>query len=210
MDSAERELFARSVEAAMQSGNVDAALEELGWRDALAEGPRAALSIIFEAQGRACATSSALDQVDTDVQLLAVAHELIGAARAMLDLAREHALQREQFGLPIATFQAVRHRLADALIAIETAAAMLDAAWDDGQSDTAAMARALAGRSAKTAARHCQQVLAGIGFTTEHPFHRYFKRVLVLDQLLGSSTSLTRALGEQLLATRQLPRPVAL
>jgi alkylation response protein AidB-like acyl-CoA dehydrogenase len=51
-------------------------------------------------------------------------------------------------------------------------------------------------------------VLAGIGFTTEHPLHLYIRRALVLDQLLGSSKSLTRDLGTSLLATRQLP-PVA-
>ena len=54
-------------------------------------------------------------------------------------------------------------------------------------------------------ARHCQQVLAGIGFTTEHPLHRYVRRVLVLDQLLGDARSLTRRLGEDLLARRSLP-----
>ena len=48
-------------------------------------------------------------------------------------------------------------------------------------------------------------MLAGIGFTTEHDFHRYVRRVLVLDQLFGSSRTLTRELGAELLATRQLP-----
>jgi hypothetical protein len=53
-----------------------------------------------------------------------------------------------------------------------------------------------AGRAgARTAARHCQQVLAGIGFTTEHEFHLYVRRVLVLDELFGSSRSLTRSSG---------------
>jgi len=67
------------------------------------------------------------------------------------------------------------------------------------------MAKALAGRGARTAARHCQQVLAGIGFTTEHPLHRYVRRVLVLDQLLGDTRSLTHRLGDDVLATRRLP-----
>ncbi|MEN3272000.1 MAG: hypothetical protein V7636_761, partial [Actinomycetota bacterium] len=116
----------------------------------------------------------------------AIAHELVGASRAMLELARRHALERVQFGRPIAMFQAVRHRLAETLVAIETAGAALDAAWDDESAVAAAMAKSLAGRGARTAARHCQQVLAGIGFTTEHSLHRYVRRVLVLDQLLGS------------------------
>jgi alkylation response protein AidB-like acyl-CoA dehydrogenase len=51
-------------------------------------------------------------------------------------------------------------------------------------------------------ARHCPQVLAGIGFTAEHPFHHHFRRAVVLDQLLGGST-LTRSLGADLLAGRQ-------
>jgi hypothetical protein len=135
----------------------------------------------------------------------ALGHELVGASRTMLELARAHALERIQFGRPIATFQAIRHRLADSLVAIEAAEAVLDAAWLDQSSQTAAIAKAVAGRSARTAARHCQQVLAGIGFTTEHALHRYVRRVLVLDQLLGSWKVLTRELGSEVLASRKLP-----
>jgi hypothetical protein len=137
---------------------------------------------------------------------LAIGHELVGASRKALALAREHALDRIQFGQPIARFQAVRHRLAETLVAIETASAVLDAAWLDRSPVVAAMAKATAGRSARTAARHCQQVLAGIGFTTEHDLHRYVRRILVLDQLFGSHTILTKRLGEDLLATRTLPQ----
>ena len=136
---------------------------------------------------------------------LALGHELVGAARTMLELAREHALQRVQFGRPIAMFQAVRHRLAEALVAIEAAEAVLAAAWEDGSATSAAIAKASAGRAARTTSRHCQQVLAGIGFTTEHPFQAYAKRVLVLDQLLGSARGLTADLGRTLLAVRALP-----
>jgi len=136
---------------------------------------------------------------------LALGHELVGASRKMLALAREHALQRVQFGRTISTFQAIRHRLAETLVAIETADAVLGAAWEDGSAQTAAMAKALAGRGARTAVRHCQQVLAGIGFTTEHALHRYIRRVLVLDQLLGSARALTQELGAELLRTKKLP-----
>ncbi len=106
---------------------------------------------------------------------------------------------------PIAQFQAVRHRLAEAYVAIEAADAALGAAWDDGTPFTAAMAKAVAGRSARTVSRHCQQVLAGIGFTTEHDLHLYVRRVIVLDRLLGDSRSLTRRLGEDLLARSHRP-----
>jgi hypothetical protein len=136
---------------------------------------------------------------------LALGAELVGAARAMLELARVHALERMQFGRPIASFQAVRHRLAEALVAIEAAAALLDAAWDDPSPVTAGMAKAFAGRSARSAARHCQQVLAGIGFTTEHPLHLFIRRMVVLDQLLGAGSLLTRQLGTNILDTSALP-----
>jgi hypothetical protein len=136
----------------------------------------------------------------------ALATELVAAGRAMLRLAREHALTREQFGRPIAQFQAVRHRLAEAYVALEAADAAVVSAWDAPGPMTAMLAKSLAGRGATVAARHCQQVLAGIGFTSEHALHRYVKRALVLDGLLGSSTRLPQELGATLLATRQLPR----
>jgi Acyl-CoA dehydrogenase, C-terminal domain len=136
---------------------------------------------------------------------LALGHELVGAGRTMLQLARTHALERQQFGRPIGSFQAVRHRLAESLVALEAAAALLDAAWEDPSPVTAAMAKAFAGRSARTVARHCQQVLAGIGFTTEHPLHRSVRRTFVLDQLLGAGSVLTRTLGNDIVASARLP-----
>ncbi len=136
---------------------------------------------------------------------LALAQQLVGTSRTMLRLAREHALDRVQFGQPIAGFQAVRHRLAETLVAIETAEAMIDAAWLDGDPGTAAMAKAVAGREARVAAKHCQQVLAGIGFTTEHDLHRFVRRALVLNGLFGSAKSITSAFGAELVESRQLP-----
>jgi hypothetical protein len=141
---------------------------------------------------------------------IALAYELIGASRTMLTLARDHALVRTQFDRPIAAFQAVRHRLAECLVAIEAAQAAADAAREAAESggfptSLAGMAKALAGRGARTVARHCQQVLAGIGFTAEHALHGYVRRVLTLDGLLGSARTLTVDLGQELLRTRQLP-----
>ena len=136
---------------------------------------------------------------------LAASYEMLGGARTMLALAREHALDRIQYGGPISRFQAVRHRLADTLVAIEAAEAVVEAAREGPSPELAAMAKSLAGASALTTARHCQQVLAGIGFTAEHAFHRYFRRILVLDQLFGSAHVLTAELGEELLRSRTLP-----
>jgi hypothetical protein len=135
----------------------------------------------------------------------ALAQQIAGAGRAMLDLARGHALERVQFGRPIARFQAVRHRLADALVAVEALEATLGAARDEPGPDTAALAKAVAGRTARTVAAHCQQVLAGIGFTTEHSFHRFLKRYLALEGLLGSADAIVLDVGRRLLASRRVP-----
>jgi len=306
MDAGERALFAKGVQdatAGSTGADLDAALAALGWADALELDEHAAVADLFEAQGRAGATSGALDVVlvralgeqagavvlpplgrttapghlqdgtvtvqglgtaatggdgpvhvacatDDGVVLAtvdglerrviggldpalglveisgtapgvttgpvpwddvvaagqrAIAHELVGAAAAMLDLAREHALERIQFGVPIASFQAVRHRLADSLVDVESARGALDAAWEAGSPLDAAVAKAIAGRSGRLVARHAQQVLAGIGFTLDHPLHRYVRRVRVLDGLLGDARTLTRELGEQLLHERGLP-----
>jgi len=140
----------------------------------------------------------------------ALAHQIAGACRAMLDLACTHAVARVQFGRPIARFQAVRHRLAEAYVTVEALDAGLTAAADAPGPLTAALAKASAGRTARTVAAHCQQVLGGIGFTTEHPFHRSLKRTLVLDGLLGSTDAVIQEVGHQLLAARHVPTLVEL
>jgi acyl-CoA dehydrogenase-like protein len=136
----------------------------------------------------------------------AVSWWLVGSSRAMLALARRHALDRTQFGRPIAGFQAVRHRLAETLVAIEGAEATLSLPGIDNPDLTALLAKAAAGKAALTAAKHCQQVLAGIGFTAEHDLHHHVKRVLVLDGLLGSTKELTRKAGAGLRARGSAPR----
>jgi alkylation response protein AidB-like acyl-CoA dehydrogenase len=308
------ELFERSLRHAVErrsGAGLDAALTEVGWHELLEIDERAAVSLLFELQGRSGATSSALDAVlalalgkeagavvlpalgqwrapgalvgdrlavrglgtsglasremawviagsgeqhvalaietaalelqaspgidpwlgaiEVTGEILgaapagpadwraavaagqrALAHELVSASRRMLELACEHALARVQFGQPIARFQAIRHRLAETLIAIEMADAALAAAWLDRSPQMASMAKATAGLSARTAARHCQQVLAGIGFMTEHDLHRGVRRVLVLEQLLGATRLLTRELGSEILAQQRLPVPLPL
>ncbi|MHB1583544.1 MAG: acyl-CoA dehydrogenase family protein [Acidimicrobiales bacterium] len=307
------ELFGRSLRQAVDGatgGGLDAALDELGWIDVVGEDPAAGISLLFSLQGRALATSSALDRllalrlgvaapsvvlpatgrwsppgavsgdrlavdglgtaamadagtvlvvtgggrsattveaasldlhplpgIDPALGLvrvrgetalgagrtgtvdwssavawgqLAVGHELVGASRRMLELARQHALDRVQFGQPIARFQAVRHRLAETLVALDLADAALEAAWLDPTPQSAAIAKAVAGRAGRTAARHCQQVMGAIGFTTEHDLHRYVRRVLVLEQLFGGTAPLTRRLGEEILERRRVPAALPL
>jgi hypothetical protein len=136
----------------------------------------------------------------------AVGWWLVGSARAMLILARRHALDRVQFGRPISSFQAIRHRLAETLVAIEGAEATLSLPGAENPDLTALLAKAAAGKAALTAAKHCQQVLGGIGFTAEHDLQHHVKRVLVLDGLLGSSRELTRKAGAGLRARGSAPR----
>ncbi|MGY4712537.1 acyl-CoA dehydrogenase family protein [Mycolicibacterium sp. CBM1] len=131
---------------------------------------------------------------------------LVGTARTMLTLARRHALDRVQFGRPIASFQAVRHRLAETLVAIEGAEATLLVAQEDPGELSCLLAKAAAGQAALTAAKHCQQVLGGIGFTAEHDLHRQVKRAMVLDGLLGSSRDLTGAAGALIRSLGHAPR----
>jgi alkylation response protein AidB-like acyl-CoA dehydrogenase len=141
---------------------------------------------------------------------LALGWWLVGVGRAMLALARRHALDRTQFGRPVASFQAIRHRLAETLVAIEGAEATLVAAAAESDDLSFLLAKAAAGQAALTAARHCQQVLGGIGFTAEHALHRHVKRALVLDGLLGSSRELTREAGTVLRERGFAPRLVQL
>jgi hypothetical protein len=140
----------------------------------------------------------------------AVAQQISGACREMLTMACAHAVERVQFDRPIARFQAVRHRLADALVAVESLDAALDAAWDEPGATTAALAKALAGRTARTVAKECQQVLAGIGFTTDHAFHRYLKRTMMLDGMLGGADDIVTDLGRELIARRFVPTLIEL
>jgi hypothetical protein len=142
---------------------------------------------------------------------LALGYQILGAVGQMIDLAVDHARSRVQFGRPIGSFQAVRNRLADAHVAREGAAAALASAWDTDDAVVAGLlAKSLAGRAARIAATHCQQVLAGIGFTAEHPFHRFLARALVLDSVLGSAAELPTAIGAHLISAGTVPRLVEL
>jgi alkylation response protein AidB-like acyl-CoA dehydrogenase len=141
---------------------------------------------------------------------VALAHQLIASSRWMLDAARTHAIDREQFGRPVASFQAVRHKLAESLVAIEGADSVTGACTIQVGGDVdpllAAVAKSLAGKAARTSATHAQQVLAGIGFTTDHEFHLWLKRTLVVDTVFGSASSIPTELGDALLAAGTAPR----
>jgi alkylation response protein AidB-like acyl-CoA dehydrogenase len=112
----------------------------------------------------------------------ALALEAVGMSQRALELSVEHAKTREQFGKPIGIYQAVSHRLADSYALTELARSLAYwAAWcvsedDDEAPVAAAAAKAYAGDVAVTVCEYSIQAHGGIGFTWEHPLHRYYKR----------------------------------
>ncbi|WP_321959744.1 acyl-CoA dehydrogenase family protein [Paraburkholderia sp. J69-1] len=131
---------------------------------------------------------------------LALAAEQLGAAQQCLDLTLAYTSERVQFGRTIASFQAVKHRCADMLIAVEAArSAVLGAAavWDatQGAPTAAAFAEvAVAKASANDALRYCAQeaiqLHGGVGFTWEYDPQLYFKRAQASGALFGSTPRL--------------------
>ncbi len=127
----------------------------------------------------------------------ALAAELVGVGWAMLALAVTHVTDRHQFGRPIGSFQAVRHRLAEAHVGLTAAAELVGYAWRIGDARSAAAAKAVAGRAADDTARQALQVCGAMGLTWEHPLHRHARRAGVLDPLLGGAAYLERELGRE-------------
>jgi hypothetical protein len=148
----------------------------------------------------------------------ALSHQLIGLMDAMQMLALSHALERSQFGRQIGSFQAIRHRLAEAHVATEAARSAAYAArpfghpsWERFDASMASeLAKLISGRSAIKVTAHCQQVLAGIGFTSDHPFHRFMKRAVVLERMLGDAEQLAESVGRRLAVLGEAPRVIDL
>jgi alkylation response protein AidB-like acyl-CoA dehydrogenase len=117
----------------------------------------------------------------------AMAAEAVGVAQRALELGVEHAKTREQFGKKIGVYQAVSHQLADTYADVELARSIAYwAAWCVAEEDeqarlAAAAAKAFATEAAVRACERSIQVHGGIGFTWEHPLHRYYKRALWLE-----------------------------
>lgn len=140
---------------------------------------------------------------------VALALEMLGAADACVNLAIEYSGQREQFGQPIGSFQAVRHLLAWArtdCVAIETVTRSAVALGSDMPEQFDLAVKALAGRNGRKACERALQVFGGIGFTAEHDHHHFHGRVLALDGLLGTSAELTNELGRWIRTERRDPQ----
>ncbi|AQZ65841.1 acyl-CoA dehydrogenase [[Actinomadura] parvosata subsp. kistnae] len=118
-----------------------------------------------------------------DLGIAALAAEQVGGAQRCLDMAVSHAKSRHQFGRPIGSFQAIKHKLADLLLLVESARSAAGAAARDWVA--AAVAGSYCTEAYLTVAGENIQVHGGIGITWEHPAHRYFKRATSDAQLFG-------------------------
>ena len=124
---------------------------------------------------------------------VAIAFELVGTCQAIFETNVQYAKERQQFGVPIGSFQAVKHKLANMFVAIERARALcVFAAATINEEDPR---RVTAASAAKAAAGDCQrlvaqdgiQLLGGIGYTWEHDQHLWVKRAKVSDALFGNA-----------------------
>ncbi|HMF82264.1 MAG TPA: acyl-CoA dehydrogenase family protein [Acidimicrobiia bacterium] len=138
------------------------------------------------------ATTAAVGRA-VDVATTALAVETVGAAQAIFDITLAYAKHREQFGVPIGSFQAIKHKFADMLVALERAratsyfAALTIAEDDDRRTLAASIAKAAAGDCAALLAKEGIQIHGGIGYTWEHDMHLYVRRVKSNSYLLGNA-----------------------
>lgn len=139
---------------------------------------------------------------------VATTAEGLGAASAALDLAVAYAKEREQFGVPIGSFQGLKHVMAGAHVDRESAwasvlyaAAALDERLDGAQ-EAAAIAKAHGARASRAVVEAALQVLGGIAFTWEHDVHLLQRRVLSADRRFGDALAHEARLGEALAARR--------
>ncbi|HVS64503.1 MAG TPA: acyl-CoA dehydrogenase family protein [Thermoanaerobaculia bacterium] len=131
-----------------------------------------------------------------DAARIALAADLVGAARRALEIAVAYSLERRQFGRVVGSYQAIKHLCAERAAALEPVQAMLwqaAHAWDQRDPDAAWLAPLLKAHAAEVASEtvtQATQVFGGMGFTWECDAHLYFKRVAQSRQLLGSPVEL--------------------
>lgn len=119
--------------------------------------------------------------------------QLIGLARHLLDITVTYVSDRRQFGVPVGSFQAIKHKLADVAIAVDFAAPLVYRAAYSLTHDNAearvhvSMAKAAAADAATLAARHALQCHGAIGYSDEHDLHLWMKRVWALAAAWGDA-----------------------
>ena len=137
---------------------------------------------------------------------IGVAAQSLGIARACLEESRAHVLQRQQFGRPIAEFQAVQWALADIATRLEAARLLTyraAALLDEGKACTreAAMAKLSASETAMFAAHRAVQLFGGYGYIEDYPVERYFRDAKITEIYEGTSEIQRMVIARQLLAT---------
>ena len=136
---------------------------------------------------------SVLEKV-LDLAAVALAAEQVGGAQKCLDMSVEYAKVRVQFGRPIGSFQAIKHKCADMLLEVESAkSAAYYAGWcaaemNDELPQVASLAKSYCSEAYFHAAAENIQIHGGIGFTWEHPAHLYFKRAKSSELMFGDPT----------------------
>jgi alkylation response protein AidB-like acyl-CoA dehydrogenase len=126
---------------------------------------------------------------------VATALEIVGTAQTIFDVTLDYAKQREQFGVPIGSFQAIKHKFADMIVMLERAratgyfAALTIAEDDPRRTSATSVAKVAAGDCQRLLAKEGIQIHGGIGYTWEHDMHLYVKRAKSLEPLFGSSTT---------------------
>jgi alkylation response protein AidB-like acyl-CoA dehydrogenase len=146
------------------------------------------------------AAGSALTAGVPDLALMGLAVTTVGACRKILDMTVEYVKQRHQFGVPIGSFQAVKHKAADMYVAIERAkvlayfAALTLAEQDPRAHRAALMAKAAAGECQRVVFTNGLQLHGAIGFTWENELQFYLKRAVAGDLLLGTASVHRKAL----------------
>ncbi|HVA60480.1 MAG TPA: acyl-CoA dehydrogenase [Mycobacteriales bacterium] len=137
--------------------------------------------------------------------LAALACEAVGVGQRALDFATEHAKTREQFGRVIGTYQAVSHKIADMFVQVQLARSLAYwAAWcvaegDDQAPLAVAAAASDAAAAAVAACENAIQVHGGVGFTWEHPLHRFYKRAQWIQAYEGPGQRHRAAIATALL-----------
>ncbi len=136
-----------------------------------------------------------------DAAAVLLAAEQIGAAERCLELTVEYAKNRVQFGRPIGSFQALKHRMADLYVAVSAARAVVSDACTDPTPANAAAARLAATETLCAVAGEGIQLHGGIAITWEHDMHLYFKRAHGSAHLLAPTRELLRRLESEVLTT---------
>ena len=130
-----------------------------------------------------------------------LAAEQIGAAAKCLDLTVAYTKDRVQFGRPIGSFQALKHRMADLYVAVQSARAVVGDAIAEPSATSAALARFAASEAFSKVAAEAVQMHGGIAITWEHDIQLYFKRAHGSAQVLGSPREHLRRLESEVFST---------